>query len=351
MNFENQILFFFSAIGAFNGLFLSAYFAFFIKDKNKSTYFLAALLFVISVRVTKSVFLTFYEGVSTHFIQVGLSACLLIGPFLYLYVKEAIAAQTRKSWTWLWHVLPVVIGMIFIGVYYPYRGNQYLWRRTSQGLLNWFMFGQWITYILLSFGMLKPELKKLVLKNEKLNNKAIWLTTVTIGVFIIWLAYFTTKYTSYIVGALSFSFVLYLSILFWILKRRKTSLFFEEREKYASKKISTKKAKKITEQLHVIMQTGALYKNPNIKLGHLAEKLEVSPHYLSQMLNDNLGKSFSQYINTWRIETAKELIKSNNQFTLEAIGFEAGFSSKSSFYSTFKKITGTTPAAYKKEML
>ncbi|GAA0871364.1 hypothetical protein GCM10009117_05100 [Gangjinia marincola] len=350
MDIGQQILFFFSAIGAFNGLFLSAYFAFFIKNKNRSTYFLAALLFVVSVRVTKSVFLIFYEGISTHFIQVGLSACMLIGPFLYLYVKEATSTVKQKSYQWLWHVVPVIIGMTLIGIYYPYKEHRYLWMRTQSGYLCWFLFGQWFTYVLLSFMMLKSELKKLIFKRVELTNKQVWLITINTGVFIIWLAYFTTNYTSYIVGALSFSFVLYLSILFWILKRRKSDLFFEEPQKYTSKKITASEAETIIAQLNIIMQKEELHKKPEIKLKQLAEKLNISSHFLSQLLNDNLGKSFSQYINTWRVETAKKLIQNNDQFTLEAIGFEAGFSSKSSFYSTFKKVTGTTPSSFKKQI-
>ena len=351
MALDNQLLFFFSALGAFNGLFLSAYFAFFIKNRNRGTYFLAGLLFVVSVRVTKSVFLTFYDGISTHFIQVGLSACLLIGPFLYLYIREAMQPEKRSSYGWLFHILPVIILMTILGYYFPYSEHSYLWQRSAQGYLSWLMFTQWIIYIILAFILIKPILLKLSSKTEKLISKEIWMATVVIGVFIIWLAYFTSRYTSYIVGALSFSFVLYLSILFWILKRRKTSLFFEEHQKYASKKITSVEANDIEKKLSIIMETEALYKNPDIKLKDLADKLDVSSHFLSQLLNDNLGESFNQYINVLRIEESKDLIKNNNQFTLEAIGLEAGFSSKSSFYSTFKKVTGVTPAAYKKQVL
>jgi AraC-like DNA-binding protein len=67
------------------------------------------------------------------------------------------------------------------------------------------------------------------------------------------------------------------------------------------------------------------------------------------LLNDNLGKSFALFINEYRIEEAKHLLKENNSFTLEAIGFEAGFSSKSTFYATFKKVTGQTPSEFKKQ--
>ena len=105
----------------------------------------------------------------------------------------------------------------------------------------------------------------------------------------------------------------------------------------------------LSNELSSLMQTKVLFKNPDVKLKNIADELNVSKHHLSQLLNDNLGKSFAQYINELRTEEAKQLLVENNQFTLEAIGFEAGFSSKSTFYATFKKIVGQTPAEYKKQ--
>ncbi len=350
MEFENQILFFFSAIGAFNGLFLSAYFAFFIKNKNRATYFLSALLLVVSIRVAKSVFLTFYHDISNGFIQLGLSACLLIGPFLYLYVSEAISEKKQHGRTWLWHIVPVVLGMVLIGYYFPYKEYRYLWQRSSNGYLCWLLFGQWLVYILLSIRLLKEPLRKLFSRTAKLSTKEIWLTTIVTSILLIWLAYFTATYTSYIVGALSFSFVLYLSLLLWVLRRRDARPFFETPKKYGNKTISDLEAKTLLTRLDELMHDKALYKSPDIKLRDLADELSVSTHRLSQLLNDNLGKSFTQYLNELRTEEAKKLIQTHHQFTLEAIGREAGFSSRSTFYTAFKKMTGKTPAQFKRSL-
>ena len=350
MEFENQILFFFSALGAFNGLFLSAYFAFFIKSRNRATYFLSALLFVVSLRVTKSVFLTFYDDISNSFIQIGLSACMLIGPFLYLYVSEAIHKNKHRQPIWLLHILPVILGMVVIGYYFPYKEYRYLWQRSANGYLCWILFGQWLVYILSSIIILKEPIRKLFSKNAKLIDKEIWLTTIVASILLIWLAYFTSTYTSYIVGALSFSFVLYLSIFLWILRQRKAHLFFESPQKYGNKAISNLEAKTLLNRLEEVMSNKALFKSPDIKLKDLAGELGISTHRLSQLLNDNLGKSFTQYLNELRTEEAKKLIQINNQFTLEAIGQEAGFSSRSTFYAAFKKMTGKTPAQYKKSL-
>uniref|UniRef100_UPI0025CE57F6 helix-turn-helix domain-containing protein n=1 Tax=Winogradskyella sp. TaxID=1883156 RepID=UPI0025CE57F6 len=137
--------------------------------------------------------------------------------------------------------------------------------------------------------------------------------------------------------------------IFLLFKKNRESVFQDIPEKYAAKKINSSEADHLIKELSDLIQEKALFKNSDVKLKDLADELNISKHHLSQLLNDNLGKSFAQYINELRIEEAKKLLVENNQFTLEAIGFEAGFSSKSTFYATFKKVVGQTPAEFKRQ--
>jgi AraC-like DNA-binding protein len=67
------------------------------------------------------------------------------------------------------------------------------------------------------------------------------------------------------------------------------------------------------------------------------------------VLNTSIGKNFFQFVNAYRVEEVKRmLVDPKNLYSIEAIGYECGFSSKSSFYKEFKRITGMTPAEYKK---
>jgi YesN/AraC family two-component response regulator len=94
-----------------------------------------------------------------------------------------------------------------------------------------------------------------------------------------------------------------------------------------------------------------LYLKPNFSLEEAAKEMNVSKHVLSQYLNVMLGKSFTNLINEYRIEKAKELLEIESNLTVEGIGYDSGFSSKSTFFSTFKKITGKTPNEYQKMTL
>jgi len=346
LNLESQLLFFFSALGAFNGLFLSLYFAFFTKSKSKALYFLSALLFVISLRVGKSVFFFFYPGTSSLFIQIGLTACFLIGPFLYLYTNKTLHPDRLTRNHWLWHIIPVIVLMAIVGYLYPYRENWKLWRLRSGGILAIILLVQWSTYMFVTLFLSRNLILKLFSKQEKLSSQSVWLLNVVFGNLIIWLAYRISSYTSYIVGAISFSFTLYLSIVLWLFRKNKASIF-EQKVKYSNKKLKDAEATQIEEGLNKMMLQES-YKNPKLKLSDLAKELDVSSHSLSQYLNDNLQKNFAKYINEYRVKDAEEMLKKNKVLTIEAIGNECGFKSNSSFYAAFKAVNGMTPAQFKK---
>ena len=102
--------------------------------------------------------------------------------------------------------------------------------------------------------------------------------------------------------------------------------------------------------MNQLFEEKELFKNPNLKIADLAKELNMSSQRLSQFLNDNMGKSFSGFINEHRINAAKKMLLQDNRYTAETIGYECGFNSKSTFFTTFKKLTGHTPANFKSQM-
>lgn len=269
-----------------------------------------------------------------------------------------------KSANWWFHVVFWLFAITVFNLYYPYSRSSVEWSYAVHSI-----YLQWLIYILLSGWELKNELRILFKKGVKFEENQIWKVSIFFGVTIIWVAYVFGSYASYIVGALSFSFVFYILGLFWFFKRTKlkqeetqrqeikrTESLRDENEnlevtpvKYANKKIEEEEAQELKTKIETLMVEKELFKKPNLKLPELAEKLNILPHHLSQFLNDNLGKSFPLFINEYRIEAAKKLLLQNNNYTLEAIGYECGFNSKSTFFSTFKKITHSTPASYKRK--
>ncbi|REA64164.1 AraC family transcriptional regulator [Dyadobacter luteus] len=335
---QNQFLFFFSALGGFNALLLSLYFAVQARKKNTSNYFLSALLFVLSIRIIKSVFFYFNPQLGNIFIQIGLSACILIGPFLFLYLKSSVK---EKKVNWSIHFFSYLTLITTLGIVYPYVENRQIWV-----WIVWAIYAQWLAYIIVAYKFIHPILLKIKGK-ESLKKIDIWLLSIYLGVTIIWIAYYTANYTSYIVGALSFSFILYLIALLLIFRNNNEPAFFQEKEKYKNKLIPLETQEHIDLKLSIIADR-ELFVNPNFTLEDAAKELKVTKHILSQYLNEKLGKSFSNLINEYRIEKAKELLRNEKSHTVESIGYDSGFNSKSTFFTTFKKVTGLTPTEYQK---
>lgn len=335
----NQLLFFLSALGAFNGFVLSIYFAVNAKKKIFANYYLSLLLLVLSIRIVKSVFFYFNPNLSNIFIQIGLSACVLIGPFLYLYLKPQVE---NKKWNWAKHVIPYLVLITVLGIFYPYVEHQYFWR-------CWIVRGiylQWFIYIILSSRYIYPIIQRILAK-ERLKKIDFWFLSIYLGVAFIWLAYTLAAYTSYIVGALSFTFILYLIVLLLIFKNGNETAFFQEKEKYKNKELDAETQHEIGQKLSIIIEK-ELYLNPDFNLEEAAKELKTTKHLLSQYVNEILGKSFSNLIKEYRIEKAKKLLETEKNFTLESLGYDSGFSSKSTFFTAFKKMTGSTPAEYQK---
>ncbi|WP_119080688.1 helix-turn-helix domain-containing protein [Chitinophaga alhagiae] len=105
----------------------------------------------------------------------------------------------------------------------------------------------------------------------------------------------------------------------------------------------------LKERLATLMREEKLYTEPELSLSELADRLEVSLHEVSWLLNKEIGKNFYQYVNHFRIEEAKELLHSpgHQHLSILAIGFTAGFNSKTAFNSAFRQIVGMTPAAFR----
>ncbi|MES2113293.1 MAG: ABC transporter permease, partial [Bacteroidota bacterium] len=104
--------------------------------------------------------------------------------------------------------------------------------------------------------------------------------------------------------------------------------------------------------LKKVVKANLYYQDPDLSLTSLAEKLELTPHELSRILNTVLKKSFVDFIGEFRvIEVAHKLQDpAYYHITLLGIAYSAGFNSKTTFHRTFRQITGKSPAEYKNDL-
>ncbi len=121
-----------------------------------------------------------------------------------------------------------------------------------------------------------------------------------------------------------------------------------EHIKYFKSAVKIEDFPKYKEKLDKLMDNEKVYLQNELNLDTLAKKLKISRHYLTQLFNTHIGENFNQYINRYRIEHAKQLLRDNveENLTIEEISFKSGFNSKVSFNRHFKNYTGVTPSEF-----
>ncbi|MCT2562998.1 helix-turn-helix domain-containing protein [Chryseobacterium herbae] len=342
MTFGQQMLFFFSAVGAFNGLLLGIYLLFVKKLKYLPDFFLGLILLTLSIRVGISVCIYFYPDLPRIIPHFGMAALFFTGPALYYYIRSSFLREKfdLKQCRTSFGILTLLLGAVgLVYLFFPVTWDRYF---------GTFIYTVWSVFVVLAV------YQYYIFSKRTTQNPNKFILPVMISNVIIFLAYqlISTGWVQIYCagGSLVFSFVLYANFLILFSKKNEQE-YVKEAPKYTNKKISEELADGFVSKLERLMNSEELYKNPNLKLSDLATKMNMSAHQLSQLLNDNLGKSFSTYINEYRISEACDKIENGSFLKIEEIGYEVGFNSKSTFFSTFKKIKNTTPLLYKQSQI
>lgn len=103
-------------------------------------------------------------------------------------------------------------------------------------------------------------------------------------------------------------------------------------------------------ELHKILYTQHPYLHPNVTVSDIAALLNISDRRLSHHINNVYRQNFNRWVNTLRIEYAKEQLAQHTQLTFEQLAEQCGFSSKSKFSNVFREITGVAYSEYKRTL-
>jgi AraC-like DNA-binding protein len=312
------------------------------------------------------------------------------GPFLFLYTCTLIN-QSRNRKSRLLHFAPFFIAYLFLIPFFTLSFEEKILVYQHAGieykLLNTILFVcillSGVIYPLLSLQKLAKHRRTISEQfsfTEKIN--LLWLRYLIVGLSLIWaVVIFGNDSLIFSAVVLYLFFIGYFGIkqvgIFtdkqpqidgWIAadgaktvpnesmplsnKEDAAPIIQIQKIKYEKSGVDSADLFAIHKELSQIMQHENLYKNPELTLSDVAQKLQVHPNILSQVINSIEQKNFYDYINSQRVEEFKQMITlpQNQKFTLLSLAYECGFNSKTSFNRNFKKNTLLSPTEYLKQI-
>ena len=111
------------------------------------------------------------------------------------------------------------------------------------------------------------------------------------------------------------------------------------------------KGQELFARIEQLMKTEELYRERNITIEKIAERLATNRSYLSKAINEQGGMSFSQYVNSYRIDQARRtLSEPDHDCQIKELAYALGFSTPETFSASFKKAIGMLPSKFREEM-
>ncbi|MFN3851642.1 MAG: helix-turn-helix domain-containing protein [Spirosomataceae bacterium] len=367
-------------LGIIQAFFLAYFFIFNKQGNTLANRYLGILLIVFGLCLTEILLCyTNYMFSVIHLIDFSEAGNFLFAPLIYLYHRYYLGKSfSKKDY---WHFAPFVIYLIYLFATfylrdYPVKYNAYLnayhdggnhpelkllpaeynlpaYVYRIRGFVNEMMLVQMFIYIVAGFMALASEARAEKMPFWSNQNPAfVWcrrgqiysLAAVVVFILVKLLHHndlgdhFIAAYLTLIIYALSFT-----------LMSQSTFLHQKNVKKYEKSSLTNEIQENTLAKLQNLMDTEKPFLNPNFSLPNLSKRLSVSPHHLSQILNESLGQSFFDFTAQYRIEEAKRILKNpeTQSIKIEEIAEMVGYNSKSAFNTAFKKLTGKTPSEFR----
>lgn len=313
-----------------------------------------------------------------HFLFIGTSFGFLVGPLIYLYTKSFVKDKFHLRIKETLHLVPFILYNLIYAFYFYFESSETKIQMLNSGnilplslgfRINFLMNLQVLIYIGLSLWLLynyDKHLKSIYSTIHHLNLD--WLKLGLYLFMFVWIIDFihflirnTSGISSDISGLLTLitftiNFIFINIIIYKGLKQPQN--FFKSvkelplyRQKIAP--ISDEEMNTRIEKLQNYMSKDKPHLNVNLTLNELAQRLELDPPLLLQLIKKQKQQTFFDYINSYRIKDAKLILSdpSKRKMTTVEVLYGIGFDSKKVFKYMFKKYTGVYPGEYKKRYL
>lgn len=125
----------------------------------------------------------------------------------------------------------------------------------------------------------------------------------------------------------------------------------EESQKYTVSSLSDEKGQRLFQEFEMLMKNEKVYRERDVTIDKIAKRLGTNRSYLSQAINANGGMTFSQLMNSYRIDEARRILSDrNNDIQIKTLAYELGFASSETFSASFRKSIGMLPSKFRVEI-
>src|ERR1700752_3458676 len=324
---------------------------------------LAALTLVIAIVVTGAVLVTSnYVFVFPHLSRLHHPIAFLAAPLLYLYLRELTSRGPKFRSADLLHFIPFVICTAYLLPYYLQSRLEKINVLSAEYLQE--SFGRWyyirsavfiiqvLVYLILIIAVIIEFSRRVKLRPSTRDRALMFeMRFLVVATAVLWIAVvlrYAFETMPNLLVPLGASLLIY---ALGYLKMSNTESFGDNQEdpsvrKYEKSTLTPERSERYLEKLLNLMEKDRPFTDSSLTIQKLAQKLSVPPNHLSQTINERLSQTFSDFINSYRVEEAKRKLidPAFRHLSILGIAEEVGFNSKSSFNSVFKKHTHMTPS-------
>ena len=375
------LLSFIVSIGMFLGAAIVLFLFFKKSSKTNANIFLGVV--ILSALLHLLCPFAYFIGWFEHFPMLFRSERFLgfaVGPCIYLYIRSCTQKDFEmRPILWL-HFLPTLIDIAFsipIMMISPEQKIEYFRQFMNTGIFQGINEPRIIpitkvlhaiTYGVISFRLILQYRKHLTettsFIDEAYHRWLLVFSSYLIYPFFIALIFTMYSGSSIVLTLFYFGFVFFILAVFasTLLKPEIFHTFPHQMpipnsseyktQKYENSSLQEDQKEKYLKILLNHIEKERPYLEPELTLAQLSEQTNIPSHYLSQIINEKMQCNFLDFINKYRVKEAKLKLADHkfDHFTIIAIAFEAGFNSKTTFYSAFKKFADTTPSGYRKSL-
>ncbi|HOO70538.1 MAG TPA: helix-turn-helix domain-containing protein [Spirochaetota bacterium] len=286
----------------------------------------------------------------------SIPSCFSLGPLIYFYFQHLIYRDYRFKRKYIYHFIPGIaatVAVLFLSnklYQWEYLHFEKLYGVAAFIILHAAMVLVFL-YCLIVCYKLCVLYRQMQPRRKNIIRPGLVLIVTSIIVYILW-----TFHAVFHKGILEITYLFISAIIFglYLIGNRYPEYLYilrleASRLGYSRSQIKDIDVPAIVQSIKELFDCEKIYCDEEISLKGLADELSITPHQLSEILNEHLNKNFYQFINEFRIQDSQEMLIQDPARSIVSVATAVGFNSPSAFYTAFKKITGQTPSQYRKK--